>query len=104
MTENQHPGINMHKLPVGGGFVGLVFAAGSALIFLLGLPALWYFVVFSAALGLGVALLLRFVNARRADAAKPLSIVSAMEKAPRQATSEDRGRVPLRSIPALDPA
>jgi hypothetical protein len=104
MTEKQHPGINMHKLPVGGGFVGLLFAAGSALIFLLGLPALWYFVAFSAALGIAIALLFRVVNAHRADRAKPLSIVSAMEKGPRPATSGDRRRTPLRSIPVLDPA
>lgn len=104
MTEKQHPGISMHKLPVGGGFIGLLFAAGSALIFLLGFPTLWYFVAFSAALGIGVALLLRVANARRSDTAKPLSILSGMERASGQATSEDGRRTPLRSIPILDPA
>jgi hypothetical protein len=104
MTEKPHPGISMHKLPVGGGFIGLLFAAGSALIFLLGFPTLWYFVAFSAALGIAIALLFRVVNARRSDRAKPLSIVSATENAPSEATSEDRRSVPLRSIPILDPA
>lgn len=104
MTEKQHPGINMHKLPVGGGFIGLLFAVGSALIFLLGFPTLWYFVAFSAALGIAIALLFRVVNARRSERAKPLSIVSAVEKAPREATPEDQRRVPLRSVPMLDPA
>lgn len=79
MTEKPHPGISMHKLPVGGGFIGLVFAVGSALLFLLGLPALWYFVVFSAALGIGIALMMRISSARRSDRAKPLSILSARE-------------------------
>jgi len=32
MSEDSHPGITMHKLSFGGGFVGLLFAAGSALI------------------------------------------------------------------------
>lgn len=104
MTEKQHPGINMHKLPVGGGFIGLLFAAGSALIFLLGFPTLWYFVAFSAALGIGIALLFRVVNARRSDRDRPLSIVSAMDKAPRETVSEDRKRDRIHSIPILDAA
>jgi len=80
MDENRHPGINMHKLPVGGGFVGLLFAAGSALIFLLGFPTLWYFVALAFALGIGVAVVLRFVNHHRSQRNKPLSILAAPEK------------------------
>ena len=77
MADNDsHPGITMHKLPVGGGFAGLVFAVGSALIFILGLPSLWYFVAFSAALGVGIAVILRLVNSRRSERMKPLSIVA----------------------------
>ena len=66
----------MHKLPVGGGFAGLVFAVGSAVIFVLGLPSLWYFVAFSAALGVGIAVIFRLVNNRRSERMKPLSIVA----------------------------
>jgi membrane protein implicated in regulation of membrane protease activity len=66
----------MHKLPVGGGFAGLVFAVGSAVIFVLGLPSLWYFVAFSAALGVAIAVIFRPVNSRRSDRMKPLSIVA----------------------------
>jgi hypothetical protein len=77
MADNdRHPGITMHKLPVGGGFAGLVFAVGSALIFVLGLPSLWYFVAFSAALGVGIAVIFRLVNNRRSERMKPLSIVA----------------------------
>ena len=77
MADNdQHPGITMHKLPVGGGFAGLIFAVGSALIFVLGLPSLWYFVAFSAALGVGIAVIFRLVNNRRSERMKPLSIVA----------------------------
>jgi hypothetical protein len=80
MAPDRHPGINMHKLPVGGGFIGLVFAAGSALIFILGFPTLWYFVFLSAALGIAIALALRFFNTRRSERAKPLSILTACDK------------------------
>ncbi len=77
MADNdRHPGITMHKLPVGGGFAGLVFAVGSALIFVLGLPSLWYFVAFSAALGVGIAVIFRLVNSRRSERMRPLSIVT----------------------------
>jgi hypothetical protein len=77
MADNdRHPGITMHKLPVGGGFAGLVFAVGSAVIFVLGLPSLWYFVAFSAALGVGIAVIFRLVNNRRSERMKPLSIVA----------------------------
>lgn len=53
-----HPGITIHKMPVGGGFAGLVFAVGSVLIFAFGLPALWYFIGLSIALGAGIAAIL----------------------------------------------
>lgn len=103
MTEKQHPGISMHKLPVGGGFIGLLFAAGSALIFLLGLPALWYFVAFSAALGIGVAVLLRAAGNRRSERAKPLSILSAAEKPRSEPVSRHESRNLLRATPGLTP-
>jgi hypothetical protein len=104
MTEKQHPGISMHKLPVGGGFIGLLFAAGSALIFLLGLPALWYFVAFSAALGLGIALLFRVVDARRTDRTRPLSILSQPEKDRAEAILRREHRNPPRFLPRLNQA
>ena len=80
MAEKWHSGITMHKLTVGPGIMGLVFAVGCALIFVIGLPALWSFVAFSAALGLGVALLLRTIYRRRADRMKPLSILQVSQK------------------------
>ena len=77
MAEDRHPGISMHKLPVGGGFVGFLFAAGSGLIFVLGFPTLWYFVALAAVLGLGIAVLLRMVHEHRSDRTRPLSILAA---------------------------
>jgi hypothetical protein len=79
MAAKRHPGITMHKISFGGGFMGLVFAVGSALIFVLGFPTLWYFVALAAGLGAGVAALLRFFNEDRSDRGKPLSILSAPE-------------------------
>jgi hypothetical protein len=82
--SQRHPGITMHKLSIGGGFEGLVFTVGSALIFLFGLPSLWYFLAFSAALGVGVAVLIRLINRSSTDGLKHLSILSAddMPKTP----------------------
>jgi hypothetical protein len=57
-----HPGITIHKIPVGGSFAGLVFAVGSVLIFVLGVPALWYFVALGLLLGIAVAGFLRLVH------------------------------------------
>jgi hypothetical protein len=79
MAEKRHPGITMHKLSFGGGFVGLLFAAGSALIFVLGFPTLWYFVALAFALGIGFAVLLRIVSKGRSERNKPLSILAVAE-------------------------
>lgn len=76
MAEKWHSGITMHKLSVGGGFIGLLFAAGSALIFVLGFPTLWYFVALAAVLGIAVALFLKFTSIWRANRNKPLSIMA----------------------------
>ena len=63
----------MHRLPIGGDFPGLVFAVGSALIFLIALPALWYLVVGALAIGLVIAAVLQIVRDKR-DGSKPLSL------------------------------
>ncbi len=79
MAEKWHSGITMHKLTVGPGIMGLVFAVGCAAIFVIGLPALWSFVALSGGLGLAVALLLRVIYRHRVDRMKPLSILHANE-------------------------
>ena len=63
-SKSPHRGITMHRLPVGGDFPGLVFAVGSALIFLIALPALWYLVVGALAVGLVIAAVLQLVHDR----------------------------------------
>lgn len=93
MAEKWHSGINMHKLPVGGGFIGLLFAAGSALIFILGFPALWYFVALAAVLGIVVALFLRTLNSWHSNRSKPLSILTVPGPTPLPPTPKrDDGR------------
>jgi len=77
MAAKLHPGITMHKVSFGGGFIGLLFAAGSALIFVLGFPTLWYFVALAAALGVGIAVVLRVAHQTWSDHNKPLSILTA---------------------------
>ncbi len=81
MAEKFHPGITMHKLSFGSGFVGLLFAAGSALIFVLGFPTLWYFVLFAFMLGVAIAVLLRIVNRQGSERHKPLSILATSQDA-----------------------
>jgi len=90
MAEKWHSGITMHKLTVGPGLMGLLFAVGCAAIFIIGLPALWTFVAFSAALGLGVALLLRFISRHRSERAKPLSILHPTEPVKAESEQNDR--------------
>ncbi len=90
MPENRHPGISMHKLPVGGGFIGLLFAVGTAAIFLVGFPTLWYFVALSFGLGIAVALLLKFVYQRQSDRSKPLSILTANQQPVKSTTARAR--------------
>ena len=58
-SKSPHRGIDMHRLPVGGNFPGLVFAVGTALIFLIALPALWYVVAGALAIGLVIAAVLQ---------------------------------------------
>lgn len=103
MAENRHPGISMHKLPVGGGFVGFLFAAGSAIIFVLGFPTLWYFVALAALLGLGVAVLLRMVHEHRSGRDRPLSIFAAAPTPTRAETNRDQSRL-HRSVASFIPA
>ena len=79
MAEKRHPGITMHKLSFGGGLEGLTFVIGSVLIFVFGLPALWYFVAFALALGIGIAVFLRTASDRISQRNKPMSLFAPAE-------------------------
>jgi hypothetical protein len=56
------PQINSAKIPVGGGIAGTMVAVLSTLIFLVGIPALRYFLPAAIVLGGGVALGIRFIR------------------------------------------
>ena len=60
--EDSHPGIMIHKMPVGADIPGLIFAVGMVFVFLLAVPVLWYVLVGAAVLGIGVALLLHLIH------------------------------------------
>ena len=54
------PQINMSKMPVGGGIAGAMVVLSSMVIFLVGIPALQYFLLAAIILGGGVALFIHF--------------------------------------------
>lgn len=56
--EDERPQISIHRIPVGGGVAGLIFAVGSCLVFLVGIPALRWFLLGSVVVGAVVAGLL----------------------------------------------
>jgi hypothetical protein len=90
----------MHKLPVGAGFIGLVFAVGTALIFVIGFPALWSFVAFSAAFGIVIAIFRHLASDRQSKRNQPLSILRADEKAESPVAQQPEQRPNLlRSLP-----
>jgi len=60
--DTPSPQINIAKIPVGGGIAGAIFAVGSMVIFLIGIPVVR--IIFPAAIVLGsvVALILHFMR------------------------------------------
>jgi membrane protein YdbS with pleckstrin-like domain len=72
--DHPHRGITMHEMPVGGSFPGLLFAVGSALIFLFAIPALWFVVAAAAVVGLVIAALLAIFHDHHHNEAERLTI------------------------------
>ena len=56
--DPRRPDIDMHRIPVGGGAAGLIFAIGCCLIFLVGIPAMRWFLLGAVAVGSAVGALL----------------------------------------------
>jgi hypothetical protein len=78
MSESTpNPQINISKIPGGAGIAGALFALGSMLIFLIGIPRLRYFFVAAILLGCGIALILRFI--RRETPGKPWILPATQE-------------------------
>jgi Putative transposase len=68
---------DISKIRGGGGIAGALFAIGSMLIFLIGIPRLLFFLPAAIILGCGVALILRFV--RRETPGKPWILSSTQD-------------------------
>jgi hypothetical protein len=75
-----NPQINISKIPGGAGIAGALFAIGSMLIFLIGIPRLRYFFVAAIILGCGIALILRLI--RRETPGKPWILSATQEERP----------------------
>lgn len=60
--QTPSPQINVSKIVVGGGIAGAIFAIGSMLIFLIGIPVLRYIFPAALVLGCGVSLVLHFMR------------------------------------------
>ena len=57
-----HPGITMHKIPVGGNVIGLVFAIGVVAMILLALPEARSFLALSLPFGVVIGIILRLTR------------------------------------------
>ncbi len=68
---NDHPGISMHKMPVGANLGGAIFMLGAVVIVLLGIPIAKFFLLAAIVGGLAVMGLLRLIR-RHTD--PPISI------------------------------
>ena len=57
-----HPGITMHKIPVGANVAGLAFAIGVVAMILFALPEARLFLALSLPTGVAVGIILRFIH------------------------------------------
>ena len=60
--EDRHPGIWMHKMPVGANIGGLIFALGGPLVVYFGMPGMRIYFLSAIACGVVVAGILHFVR------------------------------------------
>jgi hypothetical protein len=63
------PEINMAKIPGGAGVAGAIFAVGSMVVFLIGIPALRCIFPCAIALGCGIAIVFHFIRREATGAA-----------------------------------
>ncbi len=57
-----YPEINLAKIPVDGNIGGMIFAAATVIIFLLGIPLIRYLFPAAIVSGCGIALILRLIR------------------------------------------
>ena len=63
--ETPRAEINMARIPVSGGFSGLIFAVGTIAVFVIGIPSIRYMLPASLVLGCGIALALHYRHEAR---------------------------------------
>jgi hypothetical protein len=92
MSEStQTPQINVSKIPGGAGIAGALFALGTMMIFLVGVPRIRVFFVGAIIVGIGVALVLRFI---RHETPGKSWILPATEEGPGGAPAGQVARTP----------
>jgi hypothetical protein len=57
-----HPGISMHKIPVGGDEIGVMFVIGVLVPMLIALPEVRNFILLSLPIGVIIAIILRLIH------------------------------------------
>jgi hypothetical protein len=62
MNKFSYPEINVARVPVDANIGGLIFAAAAVVIFLLGIPLLWYLFPAAIGAGCGIAFVLHFTR------------------------------------------
>ena len=72
MFIERHPGISIHRIAIGGGIMGAVFAVGVCFIFFFGVVEVRWFLLLSLPLGLAIAALLHYAYKR-----KPVEVTGA---------------------------
>jgi hypothetical protein len=83
--SERHPGISIHRIAVGGGIMGTVFAIGSVLIFVVGVPLGPWFLLGSTLVGTIVAIALYAWHKRH-----PVEIADLHHPPPDQANHHSR--------------
>ena len=77
----RHPGISMHKLPVGGNVMGAVFVIGVVVMFLVGIPLARWFLLGGIVLGGLLAMVFAAFHKRRSVEITDLSGVEGQDRA-----------------------
>lgn len=97
------PQINVSRIPGASGIAGGLFAVISMVIFLIGIPALRYFLVGAVAIGFAAALVIRAIHRRNPDTPHTLFTASVAERdAPDRSTQRlDHLRRTLRPMAPL---
>lgn len=81
--SDERPQINASKIAFGAGVAGAIFTIGSMLIFLTGVPLLWFLFPAAIVVGCAIALVLRFVRRETPGTGSILSVgAPAQEPSP----------------------